>query len=94
MLYRYTWDDAKAAENMRKHRIDFETAKLVFADPSRIEFYDGTHSESEDRWMTIGLADTRMLFVVYVEREDDIIRIISARKADNDEKKTYYQINS
>ncbi len=91
---RYTWDDDKAAENERKHRIDFETAARVFADPNRIEEYDLEHSGSEDRWLTIGLVKARLLFVVYVERKDAIIRIISARKADRDEQKAYYQANS
>jgi uncharacterized DUF497 family protein len=91
---RYIWDEGKAAENERKHKVDFDTAMLVFADPNRIEDYDSGHSGNEDRWQTIGLADTRMLFVVYVEKRDDVIRIISARKADKDEQKTYHQINS
>lgn len=90
----YTWDDDKAVQNERKHHVDFETASLVFLDSNRIEDYDAKHSESEDRWLTIGLADTKMLFVVYVERTDTVIRIISARKADKDEQRAYYQANS
>ncbi len=91
---RYTWDDGKAVENKRKHRVSFDAAALALADPNKIEDYDGEHSAREERWKAIGLAHARMLFVVYVEKEDDIIRIISARKADKDEQKAYYQINS
>jgi Uncharacterized protein conserved in bacteria len=90
----FTWDDEKAAENKHKHGIDFATASLAFFDPGRIEEYDIEHSENEDRWITVGLVRNTLLFVVFAEREGDVIRIISARKAMKNEQKAYYQAQS
>ncbi len=87
----FTWDDEKTAANERKHDIDFETASLVFLDPGRIEDYDAAHSIHEDRWVTVGFVEPMLLFVVYAEYNDDVIRIISARKAKKNEQKTYYK---
>ena len=50
----FIWDDAKNKHNMKVHHVDFETAMFVFNDKDRIEIYDETHSEDEDRWDTIG----------------------------------------
>ena len=88
---RFEWDEEKANENKKKHKISFETARLVFSDPYRREFYDIEHSdEQETRWITIGRAG-KVLFVVYTEREcGDVIRLISARLATPTERKEYY----
>ena len=50
----FVWDDAKNKHNLRVHHVDFETAMYVFNDADRIEIYDESHSEEEDRWDTIG----------------------------------------
>lgn len=50
----FEWDDAKEKINISKHGIDFSTAALVFNDENRIEKYDELHSDSEDRYITIG----------------------------------------
>ena len=60
----------------------------VFEDDNRIEFYDATHSDEEDRYNTIGMVRD-ILFVVYTERKE-YIRIISARKANPKEQRLYY----
>ena len=86
----FTWDEEKSASNERKHDIDFDTASLVFLDPGRIEEYDGVHSVYEERWLTIGFVRAGVLFVVYTER-GEVIRIISARKANKDEQERYYK---
>lgn len=86
----FEWDEEKALTNVRKHGIDFDTAALVFLDPGRIEEYDTEHSAQEDRWMTVGLVRSTVLFVVYVER-GETLRIISARKANKNEQKDYNQ---
>ena len=88
---RFEWDENKNAINKQKHGISFETAKLVFFDPHRKEYYDEEHSTlEEDRWITIGKAG-KILFVVYVEREyGNVIRLISARKAKAEERRDYY----
>jgi uncharacterized DUF497 family protein len=89
----FIWDEKKAARNKQKHKVDFPTATMVFLDPGRIEEYDGVHSVHEERWLTIGLVQEGVLFVVYTER-DDVTRIISARKANKDEQEKYYTIHS
>jgi uncharacterized DUF497 family protein len=85
------WDAAKAALNLKKHGIAFEDAALVFYDLRRIETYDGDHRE--DRWATIGLAHSALLYVVYTVRYKETIRLISARKADANERKQYREAN-
>ncbi len=86
---RFTWDVDKAVANERKHNVDFPTAALVFGDPGRFERRDSEHSDHEERMVVIGCDGTRVLYVVYTEREDDAIRIISARKATKYEEKSY-----
>ena len=89
----FEWDDKKNEENIRKHQVDFDIAKNVFFDERRIEIYDEKHSIDEDRFITIGLIpETKILFVVYTIRneENEIIRLISARLANEGERKLYY----
>ena len=88
------WDVDKAARNLRKHGVSFEDAELVFFDSGRIEAFDGREDYGEDRWVTIGLAYTAVLYVVYTVRHEDTIRLISARKANADERKQYREANS
>ena len=77
----FEWDEEKNRANIRKHDgISFEMAVRVFLDENRIEKYDARHSIDEDRYNVIGMVEN-LLFVVYTERNDDAIRIISARKA-------------
>ena len=82
------WDDNKNKENIRKHGISFETAKLVFADKNRIEYYDQLHSFDEDRYVVLGMVHN-VLFVIYTIRKENI-RIISARCATKAERDVYY----
>ncbi len=91
----FEWDDAKDASNQRKHGINFDLASLVFFDPLRIERYDGREQYNEDRWITIGLVNPALLYVVYTLRgqDDEIIRLISARKANESETRAYHQAN-
>lgn len=88
----FQWDDDKARRNKIKHGISFETVALVFEDENRIERYDEEHSVDEDRWITVGKVGD-ILFVVYTERGKDI-RLISARAADEDERREYDECNS
>lgn len=88
------WDADKAARNLKKHGVSFEDAGLVFYDMGRIEAHDGREDYEEDRWMTIGLAGSVVLYVVYTVRDEDTIRLISARKANADERKHYREANS
>jgi uncharacterized DUF497 family protein len=98
--YRYNagmkleWDASKAALNLQNHGVSFEDAALVFYDHGRIETYDGREDYSEDRWATIGLVAWSVLYVVYTVREEETIRIISARKAVPHEQKQYREANT
>ena len=84
----FEWDSEKARINKLKHRVSFETAVNVFFDENRIEKLDDEHSDDEDRWKVLGKVDS-VLLVIYTDR-DDRTRIISARRADKDERRIYY----
>ncbi len=90
---RFEWDSAKDAANKRKHRISFEEAVTVFEDEHALLLEDEEHSEEEERFVLLGLsAASRILIVCHCYREsDEIIRIISARKADRLERREYQQ---
>ena len=93
---KFEWNVEKAKINERKHHIDFETATRVFLDPRRYEEYDAAHDEGEERWKITGLAGPAILVVICTERGPDgeIIRIISARKANEKERRTYYNVRA
>ena len=88
----FEWDDKKEQINIQKHGMDFKTASRIFKDENRLEIYDDLHSDYEDRYITIGLIDKVMYVatVVYTERGNDVVRIISARKATPKERRKYY----
>jgi uncharacterized DUF497 family protein len=89
----FEWDPEKAAANGRKHRVTFDEAMTVFADNQSITTYDPDHSLDEDRFLTIGVSDQgRVLFVSHTDRGDSI-RIISARRADKQERQEYHDGN-
>jgi uncharacterized DUF497 family protein len=91
-MLRFEWDEDKDEINRRKHLIGFETAKLVFDDPHCLTFVERVE-DGEERWHAIGLLDGRvMVTVVHTYRPagaDEIIRIVSARRADAQERKQY-----
>ncbi len=88
----FEWDSAKAAANLHKHGVAFEDAVRVFADPGHISDVDRIEN-GEMRWQTIGMVDgVRLLLVAHTWRDGDgaeIIRIISARKAERHERRRY-----
>ena len=86
---RFEWDDRKAVENLSKHGVSCGEATEVFYDPNAIEDYDLQHSDNGARFTIIGLSSRRLLYVVYAERAADLVRIISARKADRAEQEIY-----
>ncbi len=86
----YEWDKAKAAANLRRHCVDFSDAIAALEDPDRIEEADDRFEYGEDRDLVIGMSKGGTLFVVTTNREEDIRRIISARKATKLEKNRYY----
>jgi hypothetical protein len=90
----FSWDPRKAIANFEKHRVSFEEAATIFADPERLDWEDLTHAEHEIRYKRIGLSVERnVLLVVYTLRRShdgkETIRIISARSASRKERKAY-----
>jgi uncharacterized protein len=86
----YEWDNRKAADNLRKHGVDFADAIAALEDPNRLEGIDTRFAYGEERMQVIGMAHRGVLFVVVTVRDDDICRIISARKATRHEQDRYY----
>ena len=88
----FVWDAAKNRANKIKHRVGFEVAKRVFDDPLHLSVPD-RHEHGEERWQTIGLVESVVLLLVihtYVEHDgEEIIRLISARKATRRERARY-----
>jgi len=89
----FEWDENKAEANLRKHKISFEEAKTVFDDLFLLTFPDPTHSDTEQRYINIGLSSRgQILIVIHTERETNI-RLISCRKATKFEQREYEEGN-
>ncbi len=89
MSLEFEWDEVKAASNRKKHRVTFEEAATVFADPLAAIFDDEVHSEKEQREIIVGhSAENRLLLVSFTERAG-AIQIISARRATKRERRDY-----
>ncbi len=89
----FEWDPAKAKRNRRRHRVSFEQAATVFGDPLAVTYQDPDHSDSEQRFITVGMSSAGwILLVAHTERNENI-RIISARKATDHERKHYEEKN-
>lgn len=87
---KFDWDANKAANNLQKHGVTFEEALSVMFDPFAITVDDIEHSKREIREQTIGLSSKfRILLVIHTERDGDMVRIISARRADREEAFAY-----
>ncbi len=88
---RFEWDERKNLLNRRKHGVSFEEAQTVFFDDRALFIDDPDHSQGEERFLLLGLsAVLRTLAVCHCYRQkDDVIRIISARKADRAEREEY-----
>ncbi len=87
----FEWDSVKADLNYAKHKVTFEEAKTVFYDENAVLIADPDHSNiDEDRFVMLGLSSKlHMLLVCHCYKENDRIRIISARKANLQESKQY-----
>ena len=85
----YEWDLAKNLENIKKHKVSFEQAIIALEDPYRLCCYDEVHSLNEDRYIVLGSAERRLLFVSIVWVSEDTIRIISSRRANRNEMEAY-----
>lgn len=86
----FEWDSKKDLANQKKHKVSFEEARTVFTDQFARIIADPEHSESEDRFILLGTSiHSRLLVVCHCVREGETIRIISARKADKQERNIY-----
>ena len=86
----FEWDEAKARSNLQKHRVSFLTAAAIFAN-ERLERIDDRRDYGETRWIALGRVEAEVYRIVYSWRTDFVVRIISAQKANRDEKKIYYR---
>ena len=89
MSVTFEWDGAKALDNIRKHGVAFEEASSAFLDPLSLTVPDPRHSDSEHRFVLVGLSNSRRLLVVAHADRGDRIRIISARIASGRERRDY-----
>ena len=87
---RFEWDEAKNLENIRKHKIDFADIPEMFEGPMLIELDDRV-DYGEDRWIGTGFLQNCVAVIVWTERRNDAIRIISARRANRYEQKRFEQ---
>lgn len=89
----FEWDENKNEINKKKHGLSFETAKEVFYDDNAVLFDDPDHSIGEKRFLIIGMIkESKICIVSHCYRDNDnVIRLISAREATKNEKKTYYE---
>jgi hypothetical protein len=85
----FEWDPGKARANLRKHRVSFEEAATVFADPLAMTYPDPDHSDSEQRFITVGLSSEGQLLIAAHADRNDRIRIISARRTTPSEREHY-----
>lgn len=93
MDLRFVWNQQKASDNFRKHGVTFVEAASVLSDPLSLTVSDPAHSIGEVRWIDIGRSSAgRLLVVVYTEvetKQATVVRIISARTPDPDERQVY-----
>ena len=87
----YAWDEAKAAANLAKHGISFTAAARALEDPGKVEILDDRFEYGEERIQNLCLYREEVLFVVTAVQEEDVCRIISARKATRHEQEEYFQ---
>jgi uncharacterized DUF497 family protein len=90
-MIKFEWDTAKAVTNIKKHGVSFEEAKSVFFDEFAVQFFDQNNTDTEDRFLMLGMSnETNLLLICHCERDDgNAIRVISARKATKNESKSY-----
>jgi hypothetical protein len=87
--YKFDWDPAKAASNLKDHKVSFEEASTVFGDPLAMLMADPDHSEDEERYLLLGMSLQRRLLVVSFAERPPRTRLISAREATRHERRQY-----
>ena len=96
LIDHFEWDPVKARSNAAKHRVTFRLATTVFRDQLALTIFDDEHSENEERWVTLGRAESGQHLVVvhtvlHTGTAEVLIRIISARAADKQEIRDYQE---
>jgi hypothetical protein len=86
---KFEWDEAKQQSNLRKHRLEFSDAETVFTGAT-FTFEDDRFEYREDRYITLGLLHGVVVVIAHTEREE-VIRVISMRKATKNEQRVYYE---
>ncbi|MFH1897662.1 MAG: BrnT family toxin [Candidatus Desantisbacteria bacterium] len=94
MKLTFDWDEGKAKENIRKHKINFEEATMIFLDPLSTTMLDPDHSAEEQRYIDIGISDKNRVLVVGYTECSERIRIINCRKATPAERRHYEKSNN
>ena len=89
MGYRFEWNAAKAAENLKKHGVTFEEATTVFGDVLNLLIPDPDHSSWEKRYLLLGMSNRQRLLVVAFAERPPRTRLISARRAEPRERRKY-----
>ena len=85
----FEWDETKAHENYRKHRVTFQFAARAFDDAHALDLVDDRMDYGEERWLRIALVEGRVLCVAYTRREE-AVRIVSARTSTRRERRMYH----
>ena len=88
----FEWDAAKATAYVESHGVTFEAARAAFTDPFALDWLDESEDYGEDRFVVVGMAEGRLLYVAYVMRGERI-RLISARLAEPFERRRYHEEN-
>jgi len=94
-MIKFEWNTVKAVTNVKKHGVSFEEAKSVFFDDFALQFFDQENSDTEDRFLMLGISnETNILLICHCERDDgNTIGLISARKATKNESKNYQRVH-
>jgi uncharacterized protein len=86
----FEWDVTKARHNLKKHGVSFFTAAATFEN-ERLERADDREEYDEERWLSLGRVGLEVYFVVFTWRNENRVRIISAQKANQEEREVYYR---
>jgi uncharacterized DUF497 family protein len=90
-IVRVVWDESKSRTNWKKHGVSFEEASALFSrGDDYLEIFDDAHSDEEDRFIAIGPIKKGLVLVVYTERDEDTVRLISARWATRRETELFH----
>jgi len=93
-VFNFEWDPSKARSNLKKHGVAFERAATIFHDPHALSLFDQEHSQTDDRWITMGRDRSGVLLVIHhtyaeLAKGSTLIRIFSARRATKKETRQY-----